>query len=302
MTLTDNPGFLPLAGIHEPSAVRQLADGRFLVVEDEKRQPFSLFTIRPDGSVASRPLAAGDGFGSLDDLEGLAIDRAGWVYAITSHSRDGSGDEKKSREKLVRFRVDGERALAPIVCGGLKPALLAAHPVLADAAARRDVKNDGGLNIEAVEFSPDQQRLLIGLRSPLRDNQAIIVGVDNLAAVFDAGEPPRISASLQTLDLGGGGIRGMSYLPALGGYLLISGPVARQQVQFQIWFWRAERGERPRRVSVPGMPGFAHAEGISPAIIDGRQRIIIVSDDGSREDGRCARFLLLDPAQLQIAP
>jgi len=29
---------------------------------------------------------------------------------------------------------------------------------------------------------------------------------------------------------------------------------------------------------------------------------IIVSDDGSRENGRCARFLPLDPEQLQITP
>jgi hypothetical protein len=48
--------------------------------------------------------------------------------------------------------------------------------------------------------------------------------------------------------------------------------------------------------------GFEHAEGVSPAVIDGKQRIIIVSDDGSREEGRYARYLLLDPAQLQIAP
>ncbi len=52
---------------------------------------------------------------------------------------------------------------------GLKPALVAAHPVLAAAAAIRDVKADGGLNIEALEISPDQQRLLIGFRSPLLD-------------------------------------------------------------------------------------------------------------------------------------
>jgi hypothetical protein len=40
---------------------------------------------------------------------------------------------------------------------------------------------------------------------------------------------------------------------------------------------------------------------VSPALIDGRQRIIIVSDDGSRQEGRYARFMIIDPAQLQIA-
>ncbi|MFH0934637.1 MAG: DUF3616 domain-containing protein [Pseudomonadota bacterium] len=299
--------FLALTGIYEPSAVQQLPDGRFLVVEDEKKHPFSLFTLNADGSVRSKPLEpglfqGGDDFWKLDDLEGLALDRAGYIYALTSHSRDGDGDEKKSRDKLVRFRIDGERVKDTTVVKGLKPALTAAHPVLAQAAEIRDVKNSGGLNIEALEITPDQQHLLIGLRSPLLNKRAIIARVENPAAVFDSGAKPHISATLQTLDLGGNGIRGMSYIPALNGYLVISGPVAREQVHFQLWFWKGQPDAPARRVTAPGVQGFEHAEGVSPAVIDGKQRIMIVSDDGSREEGRYARYLVLDPAQLQIAP
>ena len=43
------PAFRPLTGIYEPSAVQQLPDGRFLVVEDEKEHPLSLVTIDADG-------------------------------------------------------------------------------------------------------------------------------------------------------------------------------------------------------------------------------------------------------------
>jgi hypothetical protein len=53
---------------------------------------------------------------------------------------------------------------------------------------------------------------------------------------------------------------------------------------------------------VPGLAGFEHAEGVCPAVIEGQQRIVVVSDDGDREAGRPARFLVLEPAQLQIAP
>ena len=42
MSLSDPPAFRPLSGIYEPSAVQQLPDGRFLVVEDEHRHPFSV--------------------------------------------------------------------------------------------------------------------------------------------------------------------------------------------------------------------------------------------------------------------
>jgi hypothetical protein len=311
MALNNILMFLALTGIYEPSAIQQLPDGRFLVVEDEQQHPFSLLSMSANGRHSSSPLTPGlltrlldldESFWKLDDLEGLALDKSGYLYAITSHSRNSDGDDKKARNKLVRFRIEGDRVVKPQVAGGLKPALLAKHPVLATAAEIRDVKKGGGFNIEALEMSPDPQRLLIGFRSPLLDNRAIIASVENPAALFDANEPPRVSATLTTLDLGGHGIRGMSYIPALNGYLIISGPVSREPAQFQLWFWNDRPGAQARRVSVPGLEGFAHAEGVSPAVIDGRQHIIIVSDDGSRKEGRFAHFLLLEPEQLQIAP
>jgi hypothetical protein len=299
--------FIFLAGIYEPSAIQQLPDGRFLVVEDEKKHPFSLVAINPDGSVRATPLSpglweSGDDFWKLDDLEGLALDQSGYIYALTSHSRDGEGDEKKSRNKLVRFRLEGDHVVSPVVVKGLKPALVATHPVFAHAAEIQDVKNGGGLNIEALEISPDQKTLLVGFRSPLLGHQAIIASIENPSALFETGEPPRIAAKLETLDLGGNGIRAMSYIPVLSGYLIVSGPVAREQIQFQLWFWNGLSGAPARHVTAPEVQGFEHAEGVSPAIIDGQQRIMIVSDDGSRAEGRFARYLLLDPSQLKIAP
>lgn len=173
-------------------------------------------------------------FWKLDDLEGLALDRAGFVYGITSHSRDDDGDEKKSREKLVRFRAEGERVIDPKVVAGLKQALTMRHPVLAAAAQVRHVKASGGLNIEALEISPDQKRLLIGFRSPLREGRALIASVENLTAIFEADETPRIAPLLEELDLGGHGIRGLSYVPALGAYLVIGCPCFSRTGQLRL--------------------------------------------------------------------
>lgn len=309
MTAHDTPAFLPLTGIHEPSAIQQLADGRFLVLEDEKQRPFSLVSIDRDGRVDSTPLRpgwlagwldSGDGFWKLDDLEGIALDDSGYLYAITSHSRDGDGNEKKSRDKLVRFRIEGDRVVGPKVVKGLKPALLAAHPVLAAAAAKLDVKHEGGLNIEALEFGPDGRTLLTGFRSPLLDRRALIACVENSAAMFDADEHPRIASSLITLDLDGDGLRSLSRIPSLGGYLVSSGPVAGGTADFRLWFWSGHPGDPVHRVDVAGVQGFGRTEGICPAIIDGHPKIILVSDDGGRTQGRCARFLMLDPGQLNI--
>ena len=299
--------FRPLAGLFEPSAIQQLPDGRFLVVEDEKDHSFSLVTIEASGNVSTKSLGpawfhGGDPIWKLDDLEGLTLDAAGHLYAITSHSRDDDGDEQKSREKLARFQIHKDKLVEPVVVGGLKRALVAAHPVLAAAALVPDAKAGAGLNIEALEITPDGQRLLIGFRSPLQGSQAIIASVENPAAVFDAKAAPQIVKTLQTLDLGGHGIRGMSWVAAMNGYLVISGPVARADHAFGLWFWSGQADAPARRVTVPGLAGFERAEGICPAVIDGVTKVVIVSDDGNRKQGRFARFVMLDVAQLKIAP
>ncbi|MFT3849286.1 MAG: DUF3616 domain-containing protein [Propionivibrio sp.] len=299
-------GFLPLTGLYEPSAIVQLADGRFLVVEDEKEHPFSLVEIDLHGRVESSPLEPGwfegdDGFWKLDDLEGLTLDRSGWIHAVTSQSLSGDGEQKKSREKLVRFRIEGDRVSAPEVVKGLKSALVAAHPELAAAARLSDVKGRGGLNVEALEFSADNARLFVGFRSPLRDKRALVASIENPSTLFEKDESPRIAPALEALDLGGNGIRGMSYLLNLDGFLMIAGPASEVSKSFQLWFWRGETGAPARRVSIPGLSGLAHAEGICPALIDGQQKIVIVSDDGDRERGRFAHYALLDPGDLRIA-
>ena len=302
-----SPQFLPLTGLYEPSAIQQLADGRFLVVEDEKEHPFSLLTLGADGTVKSKTMGPGwfEGnklFWKLDDLEGLTADTQGFLYAVTSHSRDDAGDEKKSRDKLVRFRIEGDRVRSTVVVSGLKSALPAAHPVLAAAAQIADVKSDGGLNIEALEITPDRQRLLVGFRSPLVAGAAIIASIDNPSAIFENGEAPRVASELIALDLGGQGIRGMCYIASLDGYLIISGPACLADQAFGLWFWSGQPLSPARRVSVPGLQHFERAEGVSAAVIDGLARIVIVSDDGKREKGRFAHFVLLEPRQLQIAP
>ena len=189
----------------------------------------------------------------------------------------------------------------PKVVDGLKPALTSRHAVLAAAAQVPDVKANGGLNIEALEISPDQKRLLIGFRSPLRDGRALIASVENPSAIFESDEAPRIAALLDELDLGGHGIRGLSYVPAIGDYLVIGGPTSREPANFDLWRWSGEQGAPARRVRVPGLRNFEKAEGVSPAVVGGRERIVIVSDDGDRDAGRFASYLLLDPAQLQTA-
>lgn len=306
MTTSTPLAFKPLTGIYEPSAVLQLPDGRFLVAEDEQDHSLSVLHIGADGRVDSTALRPGllqifSSFWPLGDLEGLALDRSGFVYGITSHSRDDKGGRQDAREKLVRFRIEGNKVVDRKVVNGLKRSMMMTFPVLAAAGKLRDAKGGEGFNIEGLAIGVDQRRLLVGFRSPLQDGCALVVSVDNMAAVFDTGEAPLLSPRLHMLDLDGHGIRGMSYIPSLRGYLVIGGPIGRGREQFELWFWNGQAGAKAGRVTVRGLPGMRRAEGVSAVTIDGAERIMIVSDDGDREKRRSAHFVLLDPAQLEIA-
>jgi hypothetical protein len=296
--------FRPLNGLFEPSAIQQLTDGRFVVVEDEKDHPLSLLTIEGDGILKEALFPADDAvattLGALADLEGLSADARGNVYAVTSHSRTSKGEEKRSREKLVRFRVEGNCITAAHTITNLKAALTTAYPVLAEAAAVVEVKAQQGLNIEALEMAPDGRRLYIGFRGPLWQERALLAALDNPDAAFAGEEPLRLAANLVTLDLDGQGLRSMAWVAALGGYLMVSGPVAREGEAFRLWFWAGPGEAAARPVGIDGLSGLAHCEGIATAAIGGRTGLILVSDDGDRDAGRPASFAWLEFSQIRI--
>lgn len=74
-----SPVFYPLAGLFEPSALQQLPDGRFSVVEDEKDHSLSLLTLSASADLTCQLLGAawfhgGNPIWKLDDLEGLTLE------------------------------------------------------------------------------------------------------------------------------------------------------------------------------------------------------------------------------------
>ncbi|MGI9295344.1 MAG: hypothetical protein ACR2PS_15305, partial [Pseudomonadales bacterium] len=81
--------------VFEPSGLTQLPDGRVVVVDDEKSHPISILTLDDRLMLSVEPLQIEPLFyrpsehetrGALNDLEALARDNHGCVYAITSHS------------------------------------------------------------------------------------------------------------------------------------------------------------------------------------------------------------------------
>ncbi|HEC16349.1 MAG TPA: DUF3616 domain-containing protein [Sedimenticola sp.] len=304
----ETAGFRQFAGdsdIFEPSGVQQLPDGRFIIAQDEADWPFSLLTLRPHGDndithLAPKKIFSKGGahkrFRVLDDLEGLAVDDRGYVYAVTSHSRAADGDSRKNREKLVRFRIHGDKILDPVVVTGLRKELIGDFPELGGQTA------GNGFNIEGLCLNRTRDKLLLGFRAPLdKKGNALVAVIDDPDALFSGRRPPRIRSALVRLNLNGSAIRGMAYDPLLQGYLIIGGsPGKRASGQNRLWFWNGAPEASPRLVLIRGLDGLENAEGVSPARIGGEKRILVVSDDGNEKSGKTARYLLLGYDQLQI--
>jgi len=300
--------FRKLEGIYEPSGVVQLPDGRLLIVQDEARRPFNLLSLDPDGNLQPKALRREPflmrgsglrGLGKLDDLEAMAMDKHGYVYAITSHARtERRGRSSPSRQKLVRFRVEGERVTDSALAPDLKGSIAGSDPVLAEALGAKGRGEGEGLNIEGLTFNRDGNQLWLGLRSPLKNKQAIIVVIENPQNIFER-EVPQLAKREILLDLDGAGIRGLAYAPRLEGYLILAAREEKKK-SFKLWFWSGKRGDVARKVKIRGLKDLRRAEGITPVTLGDTEGILIFSDEGETRRGEPARYILLQYEQLSI--
>ncbi len=296
--------------IYEPSGVLALADNKVLLIEDEAGTPLKIATFSNGQASAATPViqpAAKAGapqpldIGTVSDLEAIDGDRRGNIYVITSHSRPtGNGASDAARFQFLRLRLDGGRITDLASQTSLLPQLAAAYPALLPAIAQKNVKRGNGFNIEGLALNALQTQLLIGLRSPLTEGEdkALIAVLENPEAVFSQDAPMRFAKDLITLDLQQGGIRALRYIPKLGGYLIISGRASAIKVPFRLWFWDGEPTHAARAVDIAGVSDLGKAEGISTITVEGKERLLIVSDDGDTVRRQAGHYLLLDYDQL----
>ena len=300
--------------LSEPSGIAQLShpDGRFVIVNDTNAQK-ALFVAKmgDNGKLHSQKLDFPDS-PELDDLEGVALS-GDWIYAISSHSADDDDDDSTAR-RIARFQLSGDSVSQLQDARGaehlkkrVKQALQAKHPQLED----KDFA-DEEFNIEG--FANQDDEFLIGLRSPIVDGKAMVVRTYGLQRAYGI-DPGKygVFANSVPLDLKKGGIRSLSYIPDLGGYLVISGKTVSGQEEFDcdltttrtiskflLWFWDGK--ERCIQVSCFDMEQDdvkIQPEGISPATVDGRQTICIVSDDGDEDNQIPGRYSVLSETQYQ---
>jgi len=291
-----------IKGVYEPSGVVQLDDGRLLVVDDESVNPFVVLKTNLDdltfeASYLQRKVFFKDAIGRISDLEGVTKDSTGHIYAITSQSRNNNGKRKPEREKLIRFGIEGDRLVEPKVRTDFRDELIYAFPILSDAANERKVKKKQGLNIEGLSLSPDNRLLWVGLRAPLVNNRAILIGLTNPQDAVESGEPFHFAPNPILLDLDGGGIRDITYDSQLLAYLILSHNEDTDD-EFKLWQWSGHANDVPQRLLLSKLSKLKRTEGITPLTLQGKNMLLMLNDDGNKQKRKMASYHLIEYNQL----
>ncbi len=286
---------------YEPSAVQQLKNGRVVVLEDEVSRAFSLLEFDSDGNLLEDSIRD-QHFNaqlkqSFDDLEGITLSAGGELYATTSFSRTSKGKQRANREKLVQIVFDeaGElkhKNVYTTFAEDLKKSKLFER---LDELSDDDKIRISDINIEGLSFDKESRQLLFGLKQPLVNDLSVIFALKNPQQVLEGVEKPIISEEAILLDLQGGGIRSLFYDQKLQGYLIANevnfGGGPKQSV---LWFWGGDKTQNPVTLMLPEIENMENIEAISAVKVSGRERILLMSDDGSRKKKRGAHYILID--------
>jgi hypothetical protein len=230
----------------------------------------------------------------MDDLEDVAWDnQAQAAFIVASHSLTKNSKDKPARHKLARLQFKSEK-IESVEVEVLRAALEQKFSFFAEAMKKKpdDGGEAGGFNIEALAFNPRDGAgsLLLGLRSPTSTVNskpcAIVLTLKNPNALFDAKAAPEFDDQFNCLELGGLGIRGMTYDDERSGFWILAGrsgdpntEPASGAVVSSLWFWNATKScQQPRKVEAD-LAGLVNVEGVSLLKVDAQEGLLLISDD-----------------------
>lgn len=211
---------------------------------------------------------------SIIDLEGITTDGE-YFYIVGSQSKSQGAD----LAGLARFKFDTatQRATGTEAASGLKK-------FLADNVAElRGLENtkykDGGINVEGIAWDPQNKRLLLGLRSPVVDGQALVVPLKlrDPKAAFSFNNLEVEGGKAIRLPLGGAGVRSIEYDESRKAFFLIAGAGPNsEKMDFKTWEWSGNGATEMRELET--FDRRLKPEGITRFSNGARDFIFIVFD------------------------
>jgi pSer/pThr/pTyr-binding forkhead associated (FHA) protein len=269
-------------GVFEASGVVQVpgTDGVYFV--DDSRPGEILWMAINESGRQSGPIKPIEYGGSVADPEGITYGGS-FFYVVGSQSHAEQGE----RNALVRFAIDPVKQIVlgkADVMSGLRDFLIANVPQLKAVA---DMKgNDGGVDVEGIAYDATNDRLLLGLRSPLSSGKALIVPIKlrDPRGSFSTENvlPPSPAIEVQ---LGGLGIRDIEFDLRSNSYFIIAGaPVHGEGPSFSLWEWNSgadQSSADPNPREVTKLDAKMKPEGVTHAKLGGKDFIFIVGDGSS---------------------
>ena len=290
-------------GVFEPSAVQQLPDGKLLIAEDEPNHAFSIISIDKTGrfvedeALDTRVIT---GFKRrLSDLEALARDDEGFIYALTSHSRTRKGNRSPDREHLMRFKIQDGNVLGLTSYDNLTQVLETDHKLhdLIRERTKAEVSFEE-INIEGMAFDPVKKRLVLGFRDPEFNNMALVAFISNPKDVFERNAKPEFD-EVAVIDIDGGGIRSLNYDPVLKTYVIANEVKDENGQKFsQLWTWGGNPTDEPQKISLPNLQHITNVEAVDSITVNGKPQMILMGDEGNASQKITAKYMLVDYSQL----
>lgn len=245
-----------------------------LFVDDDRPNQVLLMRLGDDRKQAGaiKPI---DIATSIVDLEGITTDGE-YFYVVGSQSR--SKDADLAGLACFKFDTASERATDTQAVAGLRKFL--ADNVNELRGMENTKYRDGGINVEGIAWDPVNKRLLLGLRSPVVEGQALVVPLKL--------REPKAALSLDNLEvegrkairlpLGGAGIRGIEYDQSRKAFYLITGAGPNpEKIDFKIWEWSGNDAT-PTLRELETFDRRLKPEGITRVSNGGRDFIFIVFD------------------------
>lgn len=260
-------------GRFEASGVSHVPGTESILFVDDGR-PAEIFWMQLDkhGNQAGaiKPIQLGT---SVIDLEGITTDGA-YYYVIGSQSK-AKGLEQAG---LVRFTFDAQAQQTRQVeaISGLKR-WLAANVTELQGMGNRSYK-EGGINIEGLAWDPEGKRLLLGLRSPIINEKALVIPL-RLRDASGNFSPTNLEAGQAIhLPLRGAGIRSLEYNHSAKVFHLLTGAAQNNEnTDFRMWEWDGQ-AQQPVLLETNTFAAQLKPEGITPLPTSNRIALFLVFD------------------------
>lgn len=225
-------------GTFEASGVAHVPGTNGVLFVDDGRLDQIFWMELGEDLVQSGPVKAATLGASVIDLEGITSDGSRF-YVVGSQSKSKGGD----LTGLVRFNfhADGQRVEAVESVAGLKN-FLADNVAELRGLANTSYK-DGGINVEGIAWDAKGGRLLLGLRSPVVDGQALVIPLklQDPQGPFSQDNLKVEGAKAIRLPLAGSGIRSIEFDDRRNAFVVITGAAANnEKADFKLWEWNGD--------------------------------------------------------------